>query len=83
MNLQAYEYFLKGSTEITWIWNPNLDSSLEFKTWHNLSKFPCLTRFKHDSNLIWIWIWILFKNLMEKDKSYYSFKSHYSPLPQW
>jgi hypothetical protein len=48
MNLQDYEYFLNGSTKFTWIWNPNSDSSLEFKTWHNLSNFKVRT----DSNKI-------------------------------
>jgi hypothetical protein len=40
----------KGLTKFTWICKPNLDSSLEFKTYHNLSKFPSLNRFKKDSN---------------------------------
>jgi hypothetical protein len=31
LNLQAYEYFLYGLTKFTWIWNPNSDSSFEFK----------------------------------------------------
>jgi hypothetical protein len=39
MNLKAYEYFLKGLTNFTWIWKPNSNSSLEFKTWYKSSKF--------------------------------------------
>jgi hypothetical protein len=47
-NLQSYEFFLNGSTKFTWILNPNSDSSLEFKTWHNLSNFHVWT----DSDMI-------------------------------
>jgi hypothetical protein len=43
MNLQAYESFLNGLTKFTWIWNPNSDCSLEFKTWSNSSKFQVWT----------------------------------------
>jgi hypothetical protein len=39
MNLKAYEYIIKDLTKFSWICKLNSDSSLEFKTWHNLSNF--------------------------------------------
>jgi hypothetical protein len=43
MNLQAYEYFLNCLTKSTWIWNPNSDSSFEFK---GLNQIDSITKFE-------------------------------------
>jgi hypothetical protein len=57
MNLKAYEYFLNVLTKFIQIWNPNLDSSFEFK---GLKQIHPITKFEQNSNLNQIWIEFLF-----------------------
>jgi hypothetical protein len=57
MNLQAYEYFINVLTNFIRIWNPNLDSSFEFK---GLNQLHSITKFEKNSNLNRIWIEFLF-----------------------
>jgi hypothetical protein len=68
MNLQAYEYFIKGLTKINLIYKPNSDFLFEFKSWkqtHLNSKFDQnLQGFKPMQNLNWI----PFENLIRKWK---------------
>jgi hypothetical protein len=55
MNFQAYEYFLIFLIKFTWIWNPKLGSSFEFK---GLNSFYSNTKFEQNSeelNLHRIW----------------------------
>jgi hypothetical protein len=46
MNFQAYEYFLICLIKFTWIWDPNSDSSFEFK---GLNPSHSNTKFEQNS----------------------------------
>jgi hypothetical protein len=84
MNFQAYEYFLIFLIKFTWIWNPKLDSSFEFKglnSFYSNTKFEQnLEEFKSTPNLIWIPIWII---LRKNGKVNCSYGPHWNPWPQW
>jgi hypothetical protein len=67
LNLQAYEYFLKCLIKFIWIWNPNSDSSFEFK---GLNQIHSTTKSEQNSkvfrtklNMNWISIWIMLKKM--------------------